>query len=46
MNQLEANRDAVHSLKYVIGRHWVRAHTTFLVCVAILIGIAIYLVTQ
>ncbi len=37
---------AVHSLKYVIGRHWARAHTTFLVCAAILIGIVIYLVTQ
>ena len=36
----------MHSLKYVMGRHWVRAHTTFLVCVVILIGIVIYLVTQ
>jgi hypothetical protein len=36
----------VHSLKYVIARHWVRAHTTFLVCLAILVGIVIYLVTQ
>ena len=46
MTRREVNRDAVHSLKYVIGRHWVRAHTTFLVCLAILIGIVIYLVTQ
>jgi hypothetical protein len=36
----------VHSLKYVVGRHWLRAHTTFVLFVVILFGIAIYLITR
>jgi hypothetical protein len=36
----------VHSLKYVIGRHWLRAHTALVVFVVIIGGIAIYLVTR
>ena len=36
----------MHSLKYRIGRHWLRAHTTFVVCIAMIVGIAIYLLAR
>jgi hypothetical protein len=36
----------VHSLKYVVARHWLRAHTTFVLFIVILLGIAIYLITN
>jgi hypothetical protein len=36
----------MHSLKYVIGRHWLRAHTTLLLFLAITLGIATYLLTR
>jgi hypothetical protein len=36
----------VHSLKYRMGRHWVRAHTTFVVLLVVTIGAAIYLITR
>jgi hypothetical protein len=36
----------VHSLKYVVGRHWLRAHTTLVLFVVVLFGIVVYLITQ
>ena len=36
----------MHSLKYVIGRHWLRAHTTLLLFLAAVLAIAIYLLTR
>jgi hypothetical protein len=36
----------MHSLKYVIGRHWLRAHTTLVLVLATVFGIAIYLLTR
>ena len=36
----------MHSLKYVVGRHWLRAHTTLVLFIVILLGTAIYLITR
>jgi hypothetical protein len=36
----------VHSLKYVLARHWLRAHTTLAVLVVVAIGVAIYLIAR
>jgi hypothetical protein len=36
----------MHSLKYVIGRHWLRAHTTLVLFLAIIAAIAISLVMR
>ena len=36
----------MHSLKYVIGRHWLRTHTTLVLVLAIVLGIATYLLTR
>ena len=36
----------MHSLKYVVGRHWLRTHTTLVLFIVMLFGIAIYLLTR
>jgi hypothetical protein len=36
----------VPSLKHRLGRHWLRAHTTLVVCVAVGLGVAFYLLTR
>ena len=36
----------MHSLKYVVARHWLRAHTTLAVLVVIVVGVAIYLIAR
>jgi hypothetical protein len=36
----------VHSLKYRVGRHWLRAHTSFVVLLVVTVGAVIYLVTR
>jgi hypothetical protein len=30
-------------LKYVVGRHWLRSHTSLVVGAAVLVGVALYL---
>jgi len=32
----------VHSLKYIVGRHWLRSHATFVAVVAIAIAVLVY----
>jgi uncharacterized protein involved in exopolysaccharide biosynthesis len=32
----------VHSLKYVVARHWFRSHATFVVVVAIAVAVLVY----
>jgi hypothetical protein len=36
----------VRSLKYLVGRHWLRAHATLVVSAAVVLAIVIYLVTR
>jgi len=36
----------VHSLKYRLGRRWLRAHTTLVVAAAVGAGIAVYLLAR
>ena len=36
----------VHSLKYVVVRHWLRSHAKGVAIVAVIAGIAIYLVVR
>lgn len=43
---LEDGGGSVHSLKYVVGRHWLRTHTTLVLFIVMLFGIAIYLLTR
>jgi hypothetical protein len=32
----------LHSLKYVAARHWLRSHTRFVVILAVVVGVVIY----
>jgi hypothetical protein len=36
----------MHSLKYVIGRHWVRSHATLLTFTAVIVAIVVYVGTR
>ena len=36
----------MHSLKYVIARHWLRSHARFVACTAVIIGTVVYVVTR
>ncbi len=33
----------MHSLKYVVARHWLRSHALLVVGVVVAVGVAIYL---
>ena len=37
---------SVHSLKYVVGRHWLRSHARLVEVAAVILGVVIYLVTR
>ena len=37
---------SVHSLKYVIVRHWLRSHARLVAFAAIIVGIVIYVITR
>ncbi len=36
----------MHSLKYVVVRHWLRSHARLVAFAAIILGIVIYVVTR
>jgi len=36
----------MHSLKYVVTRHWVRAHATFVASTAVVVGVGAYLLLR
>ena len=38
--------NSVHSLKYIIGRHWLRSHATLLTVAAVIVAIVVYFGTR